>query len=119
VLPHAAAVVTHAGHGTVMKTLAHGVPMVCIPCGRDQADIARRAAAAGCAIVLRPTLLSARRLAHAIAEVLADPRYRLAARRMQVALAAEDGPVNAAAEIVALAPMLGAPAPAGESTSEG
>ena len=31
-------VVTHAGHGTVLKTLAAGVPMVCMPMGRDQKD---------------------------------------------------------------------------------
>jgi UDP:flavonoid glycosyltransferase YjiC (YdhE family) len=31
VLTEASVVVTHAGHGTVMKALAAGVPMVCIP----------------------------------------------------------------------------------------
>jgi MGT family glycosyltransferase len=36
VLPEAAAVVTHAGHGTVLKALAAGVPLVCVPMGRDQ-----------------------------------------------------------------------------------
>lgn len=36
VFPHAAAVVTHAGLGTVMGALAYGVPMVCMPLGRDQ-----------------------------------------------------------------------------------
>src|SRR5262249_34554944 len=30
-LARASAVVTHAGHGTVLKALAHGVPMVCVP----------------------------------------------------------------------------------------
>lgn len=30
ILQEAAAVVTHAGHGNVMKALAAGVPMVCI-----------------------------------------------------------------------------------------
>ena len=34
--------VTHCGHGTVMKSLAAGVPMVCIPMGRDQNDNAAR-----------------------------------------------------------------------------
>jgi UDP:flavonoid glycosyltransferase YjiC (YdhE family) len=36
VLADAATVVTHAGHGIVMKALAAGLPLVCIPMGRDQ-----------------------------------------------------------------------------------
>ena len=38
ILAEAAAVVTHAGHGTVLKSLASGVPLVCVPMGRDQKD---------------------------------------------------------------------------------
>ena len=41
---HAAAVVTHGGHGTVIKALAAGVPMVVLPHGRDQLDNAVRVA---------------------------------------------------------------------------
>ena len=36
VLPHASLVVTHAGMGTVMSALSHGVPLLCLPLGRDQ-----------------------------------------------------------------------------------
>lgn len=42
VLPHAALVVTHAGWQTVNAALADGVPLVCIPDGRDQPDNAAR-----------------------------------------------------------------------------
>ena len=42
VLPQAAAVITHAGLGTVHAALAHGLPLVCMPIGRDQPDIAAR-----------------------------------------------------------------------------
>ena len=38
ILGEASAMVTHAGHGIVKKALAAGVPMVCIPMGRDQKD---------------------------------------------------------------------------------
>ena len=41
-LPGAAVVVTHGGHGTVIKALAAGVPLVVLPHGRDQADNAAR-----------------------------------------------------------------------------
>jgi MGT family glycosyltransferase len=35
-LPQASLVVTHAGLETVMATLSHGVPLLCVPMGRDQ-----------------------------------------------------------------------------------
>src|SRR4051794_3573061 len=38
VLAEAAVAVTHAGHGSVLKALAAGVPLVCLPMGRDQRD---------------------------------------------------------------------------------
>lgn len=47
VLPAASLVVTHAGHGTVMAALTHGVPLVCVPMGRDQHDNAARVVAVG------------------------------------------------------------------------
>ncbi len=46
-LPHASLVVTHAGLGTVMMALAHGVPMLCAPLGRDQFFNASRVEALG------------------------------------------------------------------------
>jgi MGT family glycosyltransferase len=42
VLPFASAVMTHAGHGTVIRALAGGVPLICIPIGRDQPGNAAR-----------------------------------------------------------------------------
>ena len=54
VLRHASAVVTHAGHGTVLKALAAGVPVVAIPLGRDQLDNAARVAHHGAGLRLKP-----------------------------------------------------------------
>ncbi len=78
VLAEAAAVVTHAGHGTVMKALAAGVPLVCIPMGRDQKDNTTRVLRlhAGVKLGVRS---SADRIAGAVSEVLDDPKYRAAA----------------------------------------
>ena len=42
VLPHARLLITHAGHGTVAAGLAHGVPLLCIPLGRDQPLVAQK-----------------------------------------------------------------------------
>jgi MGT family glycosyltransferase len=52
VLPLADLVITHAGHGTVMKALSHGLPLVCLPMGRDQKDNAVKVQYHGCGIAL-------------------------------------------------------------------
>jgi MGT family glycosyltransferase len=102
-VPHGplAIMITHSGHGSVMSALAHGVPLLCVPFARDQRDVALRAVAAGAAVRLRPTGLTARKLSRAIEEILERPGYRQAARRMQANLETEDGAGNAAREIAA------------------
>jgi len=47
VLPHMSAVVSHGGLSTITAALTAGVPLVCIPQGRDQFDNAERVAASG------------------------------------------------------------------------
>ncbi len=100
-LDRAALMITHSGHGSVMAALTHGVPLLCVPFARDQRDVAIRAAATGAAVTLRPTGLTARKLARAIQRVLEQPDYREAAQRMQASLATEDGANHAADEITA------------------
>ena len=81
ILPHAAAVVTHAGHSTVMAALAHGVPLVCMPMGRDQDINAERVGAVGAGITLSPAAAPAE-IRAAIKNVLTNPSYRDAASRL-------------------------------------
>jgi MGT family glycosyltransferase len=102
-LDRAAVMITHAGHGSVISALAHGVPLICVPFGRDQRDVAIRAVATGAAITLRPAGLTARKLSRAINHVLNQPQYQTAARSMQASLATEEGAGHAADEIVAAA----------------
>ena len=52
VLPHAAAMVTHGGHGTVIRALRHGLPVLVLPHGRDQYDNAARVIEAGAGLWL-------------------------------------------------------------------
>jgi UDP:flavonoid glycosyltransferase YjiC (YdhE family) len=85
VLGHAALVVTHGGHGTVMKALAAGVPMVMLHHGRDQADNAARVTARGAGVAVKRTAKPAR-IARAARRVLTDPTYRAAARRLGQAI---------------------------------
>jgi UDP:flavonoid glycosyltransferase YjiC (YdhE family) len=88
VLPHCSAVITHGGHGTVIKALAAGVPLVVAPLGRDQPDIAARVVHAGAGLRVRKNASTAA-LQAAIGRVLDDDRYRASARRMAAVLAAE------------------------------
>lgn len=77
-LTHADVVICGGGHGMVAKTLLAGVPMVVVPGGGDQWEIANRVVRQGSAQLVRP--LSADALATAVREVLAAPSYRAAAR---------------------------------------
>jgi UDP:flavonoid glycosyltransferase YjiC (YdhE family) len=81
VLRHAAAVVTHGGHGTVVKALAAGVPMVLLPHGRDQDDTAVRVTARGAGIALKRTA-QPEAIAAAVREVLQNPSYRASAQQL-------------------------------------
>jgi MGT family glycosyltransferase len=81
VLQQAALVVTHGGHGTVMKALAAGVPMVVMPHGRDQADVAARVIARGAGVVLKKDSRPAA-IAEAVMRVLRNGSYRVAARHL-------------------------------------
>jgi len=88
VLPYCSAVITHGGHGTVMKALIAGVPLIVVPLGRDQPDNAGRVVYAGAGVRLRKNAtVSALRVA--ISRVIEDPRYRAAAQHMAARLASE------------------------------
>jgi UDP:flavonoid glycosyltransferase YjiC (YdhE family) len=67
------------GHGMVSKTLQAGVPMVVVPGGGDQWEIANRIVRQGSAVLVRP--LTGEALTAAVDEVLSSPRFREAARR--------------------------------------
>jgi MGT family glycosyltransferase len=81
VLAHTDVLVTHSGHGTVMKALVAGVPMVCAPIGRDQPEIAARVVYRGAGVRVG-TKASPASIATAIERVLRDPSYRQAAARL-------------------------------------
>ena len=88
VLRQASAVVTHAGHGTVLKSLAAGVPLVCIPMGRDQKDNTVRVLRLGAGVRLSKKSTPSQ-IAGAISEILERPQYVAAARRFAGVLAWE------------------------------
>lgn len=85
VFPMASAVITHAGHGTVMKALAHGLPLVCLPMGRDQLDNATLVAHHGAGLKLNQKA-GVRKIRRAICEVLEDSHFKDNARVLQASI---------------------------------
>lgn len=98
VLAEAAVVVTHCGHGTTIKALASGLPLVCLPLGRDQLDVAARVVHRGAGVRLDPTE-PAPGIAAAVRTVLEDPQYRVAAGRIAASIAEDTAQDRAVAEI--------------------
>ena len=90
-LRHADVVVCGGGHGMLSKTLLAGVPMVVVPGGGDQWELANRVVRQGSARLVRP--LNADALIAGVTEVLSDPRYRQAARRAGDSVAEVADPV--------------------------
>ncbi len=101
VLREAAAVVTHCGHGTTIKALAAGVPLVCLPMGRDQLDVAARVVHRGAGVRLDPSAEPAA-IGAALSQVLSEPAYRDGAERIAAAIAEETASDRAVEEIEAL-----------------
>ena len=92
------AVVTHAGHGTVISALTAGVPIVCMPMGRDQHDITRRVLAVGAGVEIDPNSVRHELLA-AVRQVIGEQRFADGAAAMARSIAGHGG-VNEALAII-------------------
>jgi hypothetical protein len=95
-LPECAIVICHGGLGTVLRALAHGVPLLILPLGRDQGVNAGRVEALGAGIGL-PLDAGERRIRAALETLLGDPSFGAAALAAAERIAA-DRPDDAAAD---------------------
>jgi MGT family glycosyltransferase len=100
-LPHAAVFVTHCGHGSTLRPLMAGVPLLCLPMGRDQNDNAARVVSRGAGLLLPPDA-GAERIAEALRILLEKPAYRRAAAELGHAITADETARSASEEIEAL-----------------
>lgn len=85
VFPKADLVITHAGHGTVMRALSSGLPLVCVPMGRDQNDNAAKVAWHGCGIRLG-SKASPKKIRDAVSKIIHDQAFRQNAAKFQEAI---------------------------------
>lgn len=98
-MPGCALVVTHAGHGTLVRALASGCPVLAVPHSGDMAENAARADWAGVGVRLPWRLLSPATLRLAARRALSDARLAVRAAELQRWAAANDG-ASRAAELV-------------------
>jgi MGT family glycosyltransferase len=109
ILRRAALVVTHGGHGTAMRSLRHGVPMILMPgLAHDQPVVAAAVQEWGAGRAL-PGDADVDTIKAAAQDILTTPSYRLNAAQRAKALAGIDGASNAVSEIEAMLECLACP----------
>ena len=98
-MPGCDLVVTHGGHGTLVRALSCGCPVVVCPAGGDMAENAARADWAGVGVRVPPRLVGPRALRLAVGRALARPAMRARARAVAAWMAAHGGAAAAAREL--------------------
>lgn len=98
-MPECAAVICHAGHGTLMQALSAGVPVICSPAGGDMAENAARVAWVGAGLSLSRRLMTAQSLRLAARRVLTEPPYAERARLLARWAERQPGSASAAAPL--------------------
>jgi UDP:flavonoid glycosyltransferase YjiC (YdhE family) len=83
VLPLCTAVVSHAGAGTMLGALCHGLPQLCLPQGTDQPSNTAALLPTGAALALQPDETTTDTVAAAMARLLGEVSFREAAGRLR------------------------------------
>lgn len=100
VVPQCSLVICHGGHGTLVRPLRHGVPVLCLPMGRDHPENGRRLVEHGAGLTA-PASASPHRLRRLVRRLLDDVGYARAADRLGRRMLAEQ-PHERAAGVAAL-----------------
>ena len=83
VLPRCRVVVSHAGAGTMLGALCHGLPQLCLPQGTDQPFNTAALLPTGAALALQPEELTADAVAERLGRLLDNPSFGQAAGRLR------------------------------------
>lgn len=100
-LPHCAVVASHAGSGTFLASLAHGLPHLCAPQAADQFLNAAACEASGAGLALMPDGISPPAVATAVERLLAEQSFRDAAALVARDIATMPTPDEVAALLAA------------------
>jgi MGT family glycosyltransferase len=102
-MPEAALVVCHAGHGTLVRALTLGRPVVAVPHAGDMPENAARLAWSGAGVRLPWPLLSPLTLRRVVRRALHDDRWAIRAAQLAAWSQRHDGPGRAAELVERLA----------------
>jgi UDP:flavonoid glycosyltransferase YjiC (YdhE family) len=102
-MPACAAVICHAGHGTMVRSLACGCPVVAAPHVGDMAENAARVDWAGVGVRLPWRFVGPGTLRLAVRRALSEASFGVRARELASCAAADDGAARAADLIEELA----------------
>jgi UDP:flavonoid glycosyltransferase YjiC (YdhE family) len=102
ILAEADLVIAHGGSGTLIGSLAHGIPSMLLPMGADQPHNTKRCVELGTALELDPVTFTPESAANTVATLLYEDSYRLAAQRIQDEINALPEPAQALGLIEAL-----------------
>jgi UDP:flavonoid glycosyltransferase YjiC (YdhE family) len=102
-LPHCAVVVSHAGSGTALATLEHGLPQLCLPQGADQFLNAAAISRFGAGLALAPDAASASAIGAAVERLLGEDAFRAAAERVGATIRGMPSPDDVVAVLEGLA----------------
>jgi MGT family glycosyltransferase len=102
-MPQAALVVCHAGHGTLVRALTLGRPVVAVPHAGDMPENAARLAWSGVGVRVPWPLLSPMTLRRAVRRALGDERLAIRAAQLAAWSQLHDGPGRAAELVERLA----------------
>jgi UDP:flavonoid glycosyltransferase YjiC (YdhE family) len=98
-MPRCDLVITHGGHGTLVRALASGCPVVVVPAGGDMAENAARVDRAGVGVRLAPRFCTPWGVRLAVRRALANPSLRARAAELASWAFANPGAATAAAQL--------------------
>lgn len=94
VLERCTVVVSHAGSGTFLGALAHGLPQLCLPQAADQFRNAEGGERSGAALVLNPPEASPERVVQAVKRLLAEPDFQNSAGKVAAEIRGMPSPAD-------------------------
>jgi UDP:flavonoid glycosyltransferase YjiC (YdhE family) len=91
-LPYCSAVICHGGPGTILHSLAHGLPLLILPQGADQYVMGECVLAAGVGLRLVPADVNPSSVRARVLALLEETSYKVNASRLKREIAEMPGP---------------------------